>query len=108
MRNIIFAVLVILIVSSSVKTAAALTATSPVMAEATADSKPAALSIMDQLWLSVEPIIINGVVKANVLVNRITRKVEYAWSGVYGCYTRPKFSIPNVQSLYDIAHPNGR
>ena len=108
MRKIIFAALVILLISSSAKIAVALIASSPVMDEATRDSKPAALSLMDRLWLSAEPIIINGVVKASVLVNRITRKVEYVWTDVYRCYARPKYSIPNVQSLYNIAHPNGK
>ena len=104
MKNAMFVVLAILLGLSSAKTAAALTATSPIAAEATGDSKPAALSIIDQIWLSAEPLVMNGTVKANVLVTRINKKVEYVWSSIYRCYVRPKYSMPNVQILYDSAH----
>ena len=52
MKNVIFVVLLILLMPLSAKTAAALTATSPIMVEATTDSKPAALSILDQILMS--------------------------------------------------------
>ena len=108
MKNVIFVVLLILLMPLSAKTAAALTATSPIMVEATTDSKPAALSILDQILMSAEPLIVNGVVKANILVNRITKTVEYVWSDIYKCYVRPKYSISNAQSLYNSAHPAAR
>ena len=108
MKNAIFVLSAILLVSVSAKAAVALTAVSPVAAAATSDSKPATLSLIDRVLFSVEPLVVNGVIKANVLVGRINRKVEYVWSDIYRCYVRPKFSIPNVQNLYDSAHSRGR
>ena len=108
MKNIIFIMLTVLLISSSSNIAEALTAVSPVAAAATGNSKPATLSIPDQLLFSAEPLIVNGVVKAKILVNRITKKVEYVWSDVYGGYVLPKYSIPNIQALYDSAHSGGK
>ena len=108
MKNYILVILAVLLISSSANIAAALTAVSPVAAAATGNSKPATLSILDQLLFSAEPLIVNGVVKAKILVNRITKKVEYVWSDVYRCYVRAKYSIPNIQTLYDSAHAGGK
>ena len=108
MKKIFFVLLVVLLASLSAKTAAAMTATSPIAAEATSNSKPANLSLVDQLLFSTEPLIINGAVKAKILVNRITKKAEYVWSDVYRCYVVPKYSMPNVQALYDSEHSSGR
>ena len=104
MKNVILVILAVLLISSSANMAAALTAVSPVAAAATSNSKPATLSIIDHILFSAEPLIVNGVVKAKILVNRITKKVEYVWSDVYGGYVLPKYSIPNIQTLYDSAH----
>ena len=108
MKNYIFVILAALLMLSSANIAAALTAVSPGAAAATGNSKPATLSILDQLLFSAEPLIVNGVVKAKILVSRITKKVEYVWSSVYGCYVLPQYSIPNIQTLYDSAHSGGK
>ena len=109
MKKIIFVILALLLMLSGLKTAAALTAVIPGAATATQDSNPAALSFVDQVWLSAESVAISSGTKnittVNVLVNRITRQVEYVWSYIYNCYVRPKYSIPNIQSLYDAMHP---
>ena len=104
-KKAMFILAAVLLALSNATTTLALTAVSPVAAEATSDSKSASLSLMDQIWLSAEPLIVDGVVKAKILVNRITKKVEYVWSDIYKCYVRPKYSIPNIQNLYDSARP---
>ena len=108
MKNAIFALLAIMLILSNVRSSAALTAVSPIAAEATRDSKPATLSLLDQVWLSTEPIIVNSLTRVNVLVNRVTKKVEYVWSYKYNRYVRPKLSMPNIQSLYDSVHSKGK
>ena len=105
MKIVIFVLLATLLIFSNAEKAVALTAVSPIAAEATSDSKLAALSLADKLWFSAEPLIVNGIVKAKILVSRIGGRVEYVWSDVYRLYVRPKYSIPNVQTLYNSVHP---
>jgi hypothetical protein len=64
------------------------------------DSKPANISIIDKVLL--KPVAVRiGASKMNVLVNRLTDKVEYVWSNVYKRYVRPKYTMINAQILYD-------
>jgi len=63
-------------------------------------SKPKEISFVDQLLLRPATIII-GASGIDLLVNRLTNKVEYIWSPVYGRYIRPKFVMPGVQDLYN-------
>jgi hypothetical protein len=64
------------------------------------DSKPANISIIDKVLL--KPVVVRiGASKMNVLVNRLTDKVEYVWSNVYKRYVRPKYTMINAQILYD-------
>jgi hypothetical protein len=64
------------------------------------DSKPANISIIDKVLL--KPVTVRiGASKMNVLVNRLTDKVEYVWSNVYKRYVRPKYTMINAQILYD-------
>ena len=107
MRNVLLVLLVALLISLSAITALALTAVSPAAAAATMDSKPAALSLMDRIWLSAQSVVVKSVKKV-VLVNRLTGKVEYVWSDVYKCYVRPKFGAPNIQKLYNTAQSKKR
>ncbi|MDO8525877.1 MAG: hypothetical protein Q7S07_05255 [Candidatus Omnitrophota bacterium] len=90
---------------SSVMTAAAFTVT---RAKTPRDTKPAELSVVDKVWLSAEPVAINSITKVNVLVNRVTGKVEYVWSYQYNRYVRPKLSMPDIQNLYDFSRSKGR
>ena len=108
MRNAVIIVLSILLIVGSFKTAAAFTVTFPKSGDAIKDSKPAKLLPLDQVWLSAEPVAINSMTKVNVLVNRVTKKVEYVWSYKYNRYVRPKFSIPDIQKLYDLANSKGK
>ena len=101
MKKALFVVLTVLLMSYVVNTAMALTFTP---AKAPWDSKPAKLSLVDQVWLSAEPIVMSSLTKVNVLVNRVTRKVEYVWSYKYNRYVRPKYSMPNIQDLYNSVH----
>ncbi|MDD5136639.1 MAG: hypothetical protein PHX20_05980 [Candidatus Omnitrophica bacterium] len=84
--------------------ASAVTTTFPQKAEILKDTKPAKLSALDEIWLSAEPIIMSRITRVNVLVNRLTKKVEYVWSLGYNRYIRPKYCMPNVQNLYDFVH----
>ncbi len=72
----------------------------PTREEVLKDSKPADLSIADQVLLRKDEIRL-GLSKTNVLVNRLTDAVEYVWTLPYNCYIRPKYTMPNVQGLYD-------
>ncbi len=101
MKKAMVVVLAILLMSLNISTAAAFTTTA---AKAPRDSKPAKLSVVDRVWLSAEPIVMNSITRVNVLVNRVTKKVEYVWSNKYNRYVRPKFGMPNVQNLYDSVH----
>ena len=64
------------------------------------DSKSAALSAADQLWLKSDAIELSRITKVKVLVNRLTNKVEYVYAPAYGRYVRPKFVMPDAQKLY--------
>lgn len=90
---------------SSVTTAAAFTVTK---ANIPQDTKSAKLSVIDQVWLSAESVRINSITKVNVLVNRVTKKVEYVWSYRYNRFVRPRLSMPNIQDLYYFARSKGR
>jgi hypothetical protein len=68
------------------------------------DSKPAELSATDQIVLRYDTIPMGGSTVVKVLVNRITNKVEYVWSGVINRYIRPKFIMPGAQKLYNKTH----
>lgn len=68
--------------------------------EITRDSKPAVIPAADQLFLR-QDVIAMGAARIRVLVNRLTKKVEYVWSPVYKRYVRPKFIMPNVQGLFN-------
>jgi hypothetical protein len=93
------------IILSDVATAAAFTVTK---ARMPGDTKSAELSVLDKVWLSAEPVAINSITRVNVLVNRVTKKVEYVWSYQYNRYVRPKLSMPNIQNLYDFARSKRR
>lgn len=71
--------------------------------EAVKDAKPANLSITDKVFLRPE-ILRVGASRYLLLVNRITGKVEYAWSNVYKCYVKPKYAMANAQILYNQFH----
>ena len=67
-------------------------------AEIYRDSKPKNLSLSDQLYLRAD-VIRFGMMRTDVLVNRVTNRVSYVW--YYKRYVRPKYSMPNAQVLYD-------
>ncbi|MCX5678948.1 MAG: hypothetical protein NTY76_07600 [Candidatus Omnitrophica bacterium] len=69
--------------------------------EALKDSKPEALSIVDQLYLRYDTIDLNSLTKIKILVNRLTNRVEYVFNNGYKRYIRPKFVMPDAQALYD-------
>ncbi|MDB4349515.1 hypothetical protein OAA99_01015 [Omnitrophica bacterium] len=74
--------------------------TAPTREEILKDSKPANLSVIDIVVLKQDVIRI-GAAKVEVLVNRLTNKVEYVWSPPYKRYVRPQFVMPKAQNLYE-------
>jgi len=67
------------------------------------DSKPADLVIADRILL--KPVAVRiGASRMDVLVNRLTDKVEYVWSNTHQRYVRPKYTTINAQILYDQFH----
>ncbi len=68
--------------------------------EAIRDSKPANISIADRVLL--KPVTVRiGASRTNMLINRLTDKVEYVWSNAYKRYVRIKYTMINAQILYD-------
>ena len=104
MGRAVIVVLAALLLSAGVEGAAVTTRAFADTAKKLWDTKPAKLSLLDQAWLSKESIVLNSLTRVNVLVNRVTKKVEYVWSYKYNRYVRPKFSMPNVQNLYNTVH----
>lgn len=72
----------------------------PTRRDVVKDSKPRNISFIDILFLSPESVLL-GHAKVEILVGRLTGKVEYIWSPPYNRYVKPKFVFPTIQSLYD-------
>lgn len=64
------------------------------------DSKPVELLIGDALILRKETFKA-GHARFAFLLNRLTGKVEYVWANGFNHYVRPKYVMPNAQSVYD-------
>jgi len=90
-------------VNSPVGAGAAVYQNSPTRQDILADSKPAQLSVVDELLLKYDSIR-QGAAVTNVLVNRITGIVEYVWAASYQSYVRPKYVMPKAQELYNRTH----
>ena len=98
--NVWVAIAIILCALLFAVPASALTVTIPAMK----DTKPAQLSAADRLILRQDTIPLGWAAYRKVLVNRVTNKVEYVWSGSFNCYIRPRFGMPGAQKLYNKAH----
>ena len=73
----------------------------PTRDEILKDSKPAKLSVVDQIFLKQDEIRM-GAARIIILVDRLTgSKVEYVWSYQYRRFLRPRYTIPNAQNLFN-------